>query len=309
MLSYRTEFEPPWTGASQVTLLSLTRLTRRDALSIVERVAGGLHVPDELVEHILTRSDGIPLFVEELTAAVLESGVVRRDGNRWILNGPLTQLAVPTTLQASLAARIDRLAPAKDVAQLAAAIGREFSYELVAAISPMTPTALQQAFDQLVTSGLVSRRGGGEQAIYLFKHALVRDAAYNTLLKGRRQQLHAAIATAMVERFKALSATQPEIVAHHYEEAGLIERAIEYWVAAGHQAVTRSANREAVMKSLGIDKAKDFNTYEYLGNIGTVSLPLTAAIAEEREFLQPGDKVGLLGIGSGLNCLMLGVNW
>ena len=246
VLSYRTEFEPPWTGASQVTLLSLTRLTRRDALSIVERVAGGLYVPDELVEHILTRSDGIPLFVEELTAAVLESGVVRREGNRWILNGPLTQLAVPTTLQASLAARIDRLAPAKDVAQLAAAIGREFSYELMAAISPMTPAALQQAFDQLVTSGLVSRRGGGEQAIYLFKHALVRDAAYNTLLKGRRQQLHAAIASAMVERFAALSATQPEIVAHHYEEAGLIERAIEYWVAAGQQAVTRSANREAI---------------------------------------------------------------
>ena len=191
----------------------------------------------------MARTDGVPLFVEELTKTVLESGLLADAGDRYELSGPLPPLAIPTTLHDSLMARLDRLAPVKEVAQIGAVIGREFSYELLAAVArPCPKTELRAALDQLVASELVFRRGAPPDATYSFKHALVQDAAYQSLLKSRRQQLHARIARVLEERFSEAADAQPELLAHHCTEAGLSEKAVEYWYQAGRLASERSAH-------------------------------------------------------------------
>jgi tetratricopeptide (TPR) repeat protein len=221
----------------------MSRLGRRQESDLVARVSGEKPLPAEVVEQIVSRTDGVPLFVEELTKTVLESGLLTDAGDRYELNGPLPPLA---TLHDSLMARLDRLAPVKEVAQIGATIGREFSHTLVAAVTPMSANLLEDALEQLVQSALVFRRGALPEATYSFKHALVQDAAYQSLLKSRRQQLHARIAQALEERFPDVGQAQPEVLARHLTEAGLAERAVPYWRRAGELAAGRSANLEAI---------------------------------------------------------------
>jgi class 3 adenylate cyclase/predicted ATPase len=246
VLTYRPEFSPPWTGHAHVTSLPLNRLGRRQGAAMVERVMGGKALPAEVLEQIVARTDGVPLFVEELTKTVLESGLLTDTGDRYELTGPLPPLAIPATLQDSLMARLDRLAPVKEVAQTAAVIGREFSHELIVAVSPLPEADLDTALDQLVASELVFRRGAPPDASYSFKHALVQDAAYGTLLKSKRQHLHARIVQVLEEQFPEAVQMQPELLAYHCTEAGLAGRAIDYWHKAGQRAIGRSAMAEAV---------------------------------------------------------------
>ena len=250
LFTFRPEFEPPWAGLPNVGTLTLGRLDRDEVESMVAQVTGGRVLPAEVMKQIVAKTDGNPLFVEELTKAVLEAGILVEDAEGYRLDGPLPPLAIPATLQDSLMARLDRLAPVKEIAQIGAAIGREFSYSLMRAVAGRDETALKHALAQLEQAELVFRRGEPPEAVYSFKHALVRDAAYESLLKSRRQQLHGQIARALEERFADIVASQPEIVAHHFTEAGLVDPAIDYWLKAGNLALSRSANAEAV-KHLG----------------------------------------------------------
>jgi tetratricopeptide (TPR) repeat protein len=246
LFTFRSEFEPPWIGLPNVGTLTLGRLDRDDVESMVARVTGGRVPPAEVMKQIVAKTDGNPLFVEELTKAVLEAGILVEDAEGYRLDGPLPPLAIPATLQDSLMSRLDRLAPVREIGQIGAAIGREFSYPLLREVVGRDETALKNALAQLEQAELVFRRGEPPEAIYSFKHALVRDAAYESLLKTRRQQLHGQIARALEERFADIVASQPEIVAHHFTEAGLVEPAVDYWLKAGQYAARRSANAEAL---------------------------------------------------------------
>jgi predicted ATPase len=232
IVTFRPEFQPPWTGQPQVTTLTLNRLDRRDRTVLVEQIAGGKALPDEVVAQIADRTDGIPLFVEELTKSVLESGV--------------SLVGIPTTLHDSLMARLDRLSSVRLVAQTGAAIGREFSYGLLRVVSRLPEDELQTALARLVASELVFQRGTPPEAVYSFKHALVQDAAHGSLLRGARQQLHAQIAEALETHFPELRENQPELFAQHYAEAGLVEQSVAYWGKAGRRSAARSAMAEAV---------------------------------------------------------------
>jgi predicted ATPase len=227
-----------------VTRLTLNRLGRDPSRAIADRLAGK-PLPEEVRAEIARRTDGVPLFVEELTKAVLESNLLCDTGERYQLTGPLQALAIPSTLQDSLMARLDRLAPVKEVAQVAACLGREFHHQLLAAVAPLPDAELTQAIDQLVGAELLFRRGEPPEASYTFKHALVRDAAYASLLKSRRRQYHARIARVLKEQFPETAHTQPELLAQHFAEAGLIEEAIDYWHDASQRAVAQSAMEEA----------------------------------------------------------------
>ena len=246
VITARPEFVPPWPEHHYLKTISLNRLSRRDGLALIARTAGGKALPEQVVAEILARTDGIPLFVEELTKMIIESGLLIEQQGQYLLDKPLPSHAIPTTLHASLMARLDRLAPVRDVAQIGAVVGREFSYELVSAVAGMSHARLEAALDELVHSELVFRRGEIPEAIYNFRHALVRDAAYAGLLKSRRVQLHAAIAAVFEERFPDITETQPEILAHHLGEAGLHEKAAGYWLRAGTMAGKRFANVEAI---------------------------------------------------------------
>jgi class 3 adenylate cyclase/tetratricopeptide (TPR) repeat protein len=246
LITFRPEFQPPWTGQAHVTALTMSRLGRRQGADLVARVTGNKTLPAEIVEQIVARTDGVPLFVEELTKTVLESGLLADKGDHYELSGPLPPLAIPTTLHDSLMARLDRLAPVKEIAQTAAVIGREFSHELLAALSPLSEADLSSALGQLVAAELIFRRGTPPEATYSFKHALVQDAAYQSLLKSKRQQLHARIAEALEEEFPNVGETGPEVLARHLTEAGQAERAIAYWRAAAQRASERSAHQEAI---------------------------------------------------------------
>ena len=246
LLTFQPTFDAPWTGLPYVRTLALDRLKRSHVESLVARVTGGRALPAEVSDLIVGKTDGNPLFVEELTKAVLETGILVEGPEGYRLEGPLPPLAIPATLQDSLMARLDRLGPVKEIAQLGAAIGREFSYSLLHALVGREEETLRGALSQLEQAELVFRRGQPPDATYSFKHALVRDAAYQTLLKSRRHQLHAQIARTLEGRFPETATTQPEILAHHFTEAGLVEPAVEYWLKAGKLALSRSANAEAV---------------------------------------------------------------
>jgi DNA-binding winged helix-turn-helix (wHTH) protein/predicted ATPase len=245
IVTFRPEFQPPWTGEPQVTTLVLNRLDRRDRAALVAQVVGGKALPDEVIDQIAERTDGVPLFVEELTKNVLESGVLREEDDRYVLNRALLLFAIPTTLRASLLARLDRLAPVRHVAQIGAAIGRQFSYALLQAASRLPEDELQAALARLVASELVFQRGTPPEAFYTFKHALVQDAAHDSVLRNARRQLHAQIAEALESHFPEIIESQPELLAQHYTEAGLIEKSIAYWGKAGRRSVARSAMAEA----------------------------------------------------------------
>ena len=221
-------------------------LNRSNVQSMVARVTGGRPLPAEVTEQIVVKTDGNPLFVEELTKTVLEAGILVEDAEGYRLDGPLPPLAIPATLHGSLMARLDRLAPVKEIGQIGAAIGREFSYSLLRALVERDDTALKDALAQLEEAELVFRRGDPPEAIYSFKHALVQEAAYENMLKSRRQVLHLRIAETLRDRFQTTAEAQPEVVAHHFTQAGLREVAVEWWVKAGDRALDRSANNEAI---------------------------------------------------------------
>jgi predicted ATPase/class 3 adenylate cyclase len=249
LITARPEFTPPWPGHAHVTTVSLTRLSRRNGAALIECVTAGKTLPAEVMDQILARTDGVPLFVEELTKTVLETGLLQERDDQYILNRPLPSMAIPTTLHASLMARLDRLAPVREVAQIGAVVGREFSYELLNTVAGLPRKRLEEALAQLVRSELIFCRGEIPQAMYTFKHALVRDAAYSGLLKSRRAALHATIADAFEQRFPEIVEAQPETLAHHLTEAGLFEKAQAYWLRAGKKAAMRSANLEAIAHS------------------------------------------------------------
>jgi len=244
VITFRPEYEAPWTGLSHVTSIALDRLAPAEVETLAEHVAGR-PLPPEVTAQIVGKTDGVPLFVEELTKAVLESGLLIEGPQGWRLDGPLPPFAIPATLQDSLAARLDRLAPVKEIAQIGAAIGREFSYPLLRAVAGRDEPALRAALAQLEEAELLFRTGAPPDARYTFKHALVQDTAYETLLKSRRQILHGQIADALRGEFPAVAATEPELVAYHLTQAALDEPAIEWWGKAGDQALHRSAFKEA----------------------------------------------------------------
>jgi class 3 adenylate cyclase/predicted ATPase len=255
IVTFRPEFQPPWTGQPQVTMLALNRLDRHDRIALVGQITGGKALPDEVIEQIVDRTDGVPLFVEELTKSVLESGLLREEADRYVLDGALPPLAIPTTLHASLLARLDRLASVRHVAQTGAGIGREFSYALLRAISRLPEDELQASLARLVASELVSQRGMPPDAVYAFKHALVQDAAHGSLLRSSRQQLHAQIAAALETHFPELMDSQPELFAQHYAEAGLVEKSVVCWGKAGRRSAARSAMAEAAAQlQKGLDQ-------------------------------------------------------
>ena len=246
LLTFRPDFTPPWTGRAHLTQVTLSRLPRRQAAEMTGQVAHGKALPPEVVEQIVAKTDGVPLFVEELTKMVLESGLLQERAERYELTGPLPPLAIPTTLHDSLMARLDRLATVKAMAQLGATLGREFSYELLQAVSPWDEGSLQRGLHQLVAAEFLYQRGLPPQAIYLFKHALIQETAYQSLLRSTRQQYHQRIARVLEAQFPETAETQPELVAHHYTEASLSAQAIPYWQGAGERAIQRSAHLEAM---------------------------------------------------------------
>jgi TOMM system kinase/cyclase fusion protein len=246
LLTFRPDFNPPWTGRSHLTQVTLNRLPRRQAAEMTGRVAHGKALPPEVVEQVVAKTDGVPLFVEELTKMVLESGLLQERAERYALTGPLPPLAIPATLHDSLMARLDRLATVKGLAQLGATLGREFSYELLQAVAPWDEDTLHRGLQQLVEAELVYQRGMPPQATYTFKHALIQDAAYQSLLRSTRQQYHQQVAQVLEARFPETCQVQPELLAHHYTQAGLMAQALPYWQSAGRRAIERSGNIEAI---------------------------------------------------------------
>ena len=272
LLTFRPDFRPPWPMSPHVTQLTLSRLARRDVEAMVESLARDKALPVEVRQQLIARTDGVPLFVEELTKAALES-----------------DLAIPASLHDSLMARLDRLATAKEIAQLGAALGREFAYEMIRAVSPVDEAALRQALAKLVDTGLLYQRGLPPEARYVFKHALIQDAAYESLLKTTRQHYHRQIAGALEARRDDATNTPPELLAHHYTEAGLLERALPHWRTAGEQAVLRSANVEAISHfSRALDVlAASPDTLDHARHELALQIALSAPLRAAKGFAAP----------------------
>ena len=244
IVTFRPEFEPPWIGQPHVTVLTINRLTQREIGAMIDRIVGNKLLPASIRQDIIERTDGIPLFVEEMTKAVLEADS-EAVAEHVVAAVPSPALAVPASLHASLMARLDRLGPAKELAQIGAAIGREFSHVLLAAVAGKPEAELTLALDRLAQSGLLLRQGVPPHASYLFKHALVQDTAYGTLLREPRRALHARIADVLGNQFTDIAESQPELLARHYAEAGLVEKAAAFWGKAGQRSLARSALVEA----------------------------------------------------------------
>lgn len=240
----RTEFTPPWTILAHGHLLKLDRLDRSSRAAIIQNQTGGKVLPPQILQHILDKSDGIPLFVEELTKATMESGLLLEQADQYALNGPMPTNAVPSTLHDSLLARLDRLSVVKEVVQVGAAIGREFSYDMLTTLLPVAPAELQATLSRLIDAELVQQRGKPPDATYTFRHALIQDAAYATMLRGKRRGIHARIAHVLQTR-STVSKPEPELLAHHLTEAGLFAQAIPRWLEAGMAAAARAAHSEA----------------------------------------------------------------
>jgi class 3 adenylate cyclase/tetratricopeptide (TPR) repeat protein len=246
IVTFRPEFTPPWIGRPHVTLLSLSRLPRGQCADMITHLTGGKVLPKEVIDQIVDRTDGVPLFIEELTKAVVESGIVTETSEGYVVSAMAMPSAIPTSLHASLLARLDRLNPTREIAQIAAALGRQFSHELISAVAQIPSQKVDDALAQLVGAELIFQRGIPPDAEYTFKHALVQDTAYGTLLLSRRQQLHARIVSTLENQFPDIVAAQPQLLAQHCAKADLQERAIGYWLTAGEQAIAQSAMTEAV---------------------------------------------------------------
>lgn len=245
LATFRPDFDPPWSGRAYLSQLTLGNLAGEQTKAIVHNITGGKTLPAEVLAQLVIRTDGVPLFVEELTKMVLESGLLHERQGRYELTGPLPPLAIPATLRDSLTARLDRLASAKEVAQLGATLGREFNYELLQLVSTLDDATLQNELTHLVEAELLYRSGLPPRAKYIFKHALIQEAAYRSQLRSKRQQMHLRVAQVLEEQMPETAETQPELIAHHYRAAGLAEHAVPYWLMAGEQALQRSANVEA----------------------------------------------------------------
>ena len=280
LFTFRPDFSPPWTGRAHLTQLTVNRLPRRQAVEVIRQVAHGKVLPPEVVEQIVAKTDGVPLFVEELTKMVLESGLLQEQDERYALTGPLHPLAIPATLHDSLMARLDRLAAVKALAQLGATLGREFSYALLRAVAPWEEGIVHQGLHQLVAAEFLYQRGVPPQATYTFKHALIQDVAYQSLLRSTRQQYHQRIAQALEAQFPETVATQPELVAQHYTAAGCTEQAMLYWQRAGQHASDRSAHLEAISHlTTGIELLKTLpETPEHTQQALTLHIALGAAL-------------------------------
>jgi class 3 adenylate cyclase/predicted ATPase len=282
IITYRAEFEPPWLERPYVTALNLNRLGDRDIAALIDQITRNKPLPESVRRDIVERTDGIPLFVEEMTRAVLEAAS-EGDAGKTIAAVPPTALAVPASLHASLMARLDRLGPAKEIAQIGAVIGREFSHPVLAAVTPKDEKALQSALDALTEAGLLFRQGVPPNASYLFKHALVQDVAYGTLLREPRRALHARIAETLESKFAEIADNQPELIARHCTEAGLIEKAAGFWGKAGQRSLERSALVEAAEQ---LKRALD--------QIST--LPITTTLRREQIKLQIGLITALMNV-------------
>jgi class 3 adenylate cyclase/tetratricopeptide (TPR) repeat protein len=290
LISHRPEFAPRWSDYGHVTAMNLTKLTPSQSGALVSQLARGKALPADLLEQVLAKTDGVPLFIEELTKTILESGALKETGGHWEYSGHVGALAIPLTLRDSLMARLDRFAPVKEIAQIGAAIGREFSYELLAAVAPHAQPERDRALAQLVESGLAFQRGAPPDAAYTFKHALVQDAAYDSLLKRRRQELHAKIARVIQEQFPNVADTEPELLAHHNTEARQPEKAIPLWRKAGGLALKRMALAEAIahlnkgldlVTALPASSERDSEELDLRTLLGTTWMALKGWAAEE----------------------------
>jgi predicted ATPase len=282
LFTCRSYFQPTWSHKSYLSEVAVHRLSQPQIECMSTQVAGGKTFPHAVMQQIVERTDGVPLFVEELTKAVLESGMLHDVDGHYELTGTLPALAIPATLQDSLMSRLDRLVTAKGIAQMGATIGRQFSYALLHAVAQVDTQTLQRELGRLVEAELVYQRGLPPQSTYVFKHALIQDAAYQSLLRSTRQGYHRRIAEVLVERFPEMIGTQPELLAHHYTEAGLHEQAIAYWQQAGERAIVRSSNLEAIAHlTKGLELLKTLpetpaRTEQDLALHITLSRPLTA---------------------------------
>jgi class 3 adenylate cyclase/predicted ATPase len=288
VVTFRPEFRAPWADRAHVSHVALGRLTSRQGKALIERITGGKSLPPDLLTQIVTRTDGVPLFIEEVTSTVLGSVLLHDRGDRFEISGELVPLVVPASLHDALVERLDRMGTARDIAQMGAVVGREFSYEMIHAVAGLPDERLQAALDQLVNGEVLTRRGVPPQATYSFRHALLQDASYGALLRGRRQQLHATIAHTLRER--SADDSRPEIVAHHLTEAGLFDEAIGFWVQAGHRAASQSAAREAInhyRKSLGLletlptSEANDLRELTLLIALGPVLMTVLSSASPE----------------------------
>jgi class 3 adenylate cyclase/predicted ATPase len=246
VVTHRPEFLPPWLELGHVTLLKLSNLARRDAVALIRKAADGKALPDPLVEQISAKAQGVPLFIEEITRSILESGDLEERDDRYVLRNENREFAIPSTLQDSLAARLDRLGTARDVALAASIIGREFPYELIAAVYPVRRARLEADLERLVRSDLLSQQGAPPNSRYVFKHALIRDAAFRTVLKARRREIHGQIAHELAAHFPEVAEREPELLAHHYTEAEATDPALEYWKRAANRAASSLAYVEAL---------------------------------------------------------------
>jgi predicted ATPase/class 3 adenylate cyclase len=294
VVAFRTEFEPPWIGLPHVTLVTLNRLALHDVSTMIEHIVGNKLLAPDIRRDIVERTDGIPLFVEEMTKAMLEAGN-EDDARRAAAAVPLAALAVPATLQASLLARLDRLGPAKEVAQIGAAIGREFSHAQLAAVVRKPEPELQSVLHRLIVAGLLFRQGVPPHASYLFKHALVQDAAYGTLLREPRRALHARIAEILETQFAEIAENQPELLARHCTDAGLTEKAAPLWGKAGQRSLARSALVEAaaqltraLAQIAALPSSKALRREEIKQQIG-----LTNALMHTKGYAAPETKVSM----------------
>jgi predicted ATPase/class 3 adenylate cyclase len=289
LLSCRPHFQPSWHHRSYLTEITVHRLSRHQVAQIAAQVAGGKQLPAQVLDQIVEKTDGVPLFVEEMTKAILESGALQEVDEHYELTGSLSTLTIPATLQDSLMARLDRLVTAKGIAQYAAVIGRQFAYPLLQAVSQVDEATLQRELGRLVEAELVYQRGVPPQATYTFKHALIQDAAYQLLLRSTRQGYHQRIAQALEAQFPVTAATQPELVAQHYTAAGCAEQAIPYWLRAGQQASDRSAHLEAVSHlTTGIELLKTLpETPERTQQALALHIALGAALQMTKGFAAP----------------------
>jgi class 3 adenylate cyclase/predicted ATPase len=280
VLTFRPEFSPPWPTRSHLTPITLNRLERLQVEALIAHLTGGKALPAEVAAHIVAKTDGVPLYVEELTKMLLASDLLRADAEHYVLTGPLSTTAIPETLQDSLMARLDQLPTAKEVAQLGAVLGREFPYDMLRAISSQDEVMVQDGLARLVAAELLYQRGRPPRARYMFKHALIQDAAYASLLRSTRQQVHRQVAQLLEARFNETVEIQPELVAQHYTAAGCHEQAIVYWQRAGEHASNRSAHLEAVSHfTTGIELLQTMpETPERIRHALTLHIALGAAL-------------------------------
>ncbi len=246
VLAFRPEFTPPWPTHSHLTPINLNRLERLHVEALVSRLARGKDLPSEVMQHVVSRTDGVPLYVEELTKTLLESDLLEERAETYVLRGSLSEATIPATLQDSLMTRLDRLPTVKEVAQLGAVLGREFAYEMLRSLTLVEEPTLQEGLTQLVDHELLYQRGRIPRAKYIFRHALIRDAAYQSLLRRTRQQYHQQVARLLETNFPDIVDMQPELVAHHYTECGFAEQAVAYWQRAGQRALQGSAYAEGI---------------------------------------------------------------